>query len=393
MTQIVQSLFLSIRNLNDDQSELPMILAFRIKRSLQVIIALGITSLLFLDSSLAQGSAKLSNSQFFQGIRIHQGSILIHSRELRPIKNSYPFGIEFDLGWHKNSTKTWSQCHCAPKIGISLAFWNFDNREVLGMGGSGMFYLQPVFSAERRLSYAIRSGIGISYQNMPYDPKENPDNLSYSTKLAFPLQLGVAFNYRLNEQWSFDIHALYNHISNGGMKDPNKGINWPSLAVGLTRYLHPVNFSTYERESWNTSDATCHLTLSVLTTYQEPKDGLYYFSPGIETKIAQQVSRINMVGASVEYFYDSFRASQSSDNNGDQMGIGLSHIFILGKFRFNQDFFAYLNDPTNQGADFYQRYGLNYGLNSHWKIGISLKAHGHVADFIDLRFTRLFMLN
>ncbi|MFB6257829.1 MAG: hypothetical protein ABEH38_03970 [Flavobacteriales bacterium] len=34
----------------------------------------------------------------------------------------------------------------------------------------------------------------------------------------------------------------------------------------------------------------------------------------------------------------------------------------------------------------YHRWGLTYFLNSDLFVGIDLKAHRHIADFIDLRF-------
>lgn len=39
----------------------------------------------------------------------------------------------------------------------------------------------------------------------------------------------------------------------------------------------------------------------------------------------------------------------------------------------------------NQPADVYQRYGLMYRINRHVSVGINIKAHGHVADFLDAR--------
>jgi hypothetical protein len=34
----------------------------------------------------------------------------------------------------------------------------------------------------------------------------------------------------------------YNHISNGGIKKPNKGMNFPMVTIGLNRYLSQPNY-------------------------------------------------------------------------------------------------------------------------------------------------------
>ena len=39
----------------------------------------------------------------------------------------------------------------------------------------------------------------------------------------------------------------YNHISNGGLKQPNKGINYPTLALGLDYIPNPILIQNREK--------------------------------------------------------------------------------------------------------------------------------------------------
>ena len=338
-----------------------------------------------------QNNAALNKTYPYWSARIHQGYVLIHSRDLRPIENSYPSGIEFDLGWHRAGTESWQECHCLPKIGLSLAAWNFDNPDVLGQGATAMFYLQPLFRVEKKFSFSIRAAMGLSYQNRPHHPEDNPDNLSYSTRFAFPLQLGGAFHFRLGSKWWLDLHTVYNHISNGGMKQPNKGINWPTLGLGLTRYLEVPELKEGPRLDWHSDkQASSRTEISFLLTYQEPTDGLYYSSPGVEFKHARRIGRLNNLTGAVEYLHDSYRASLREEDQGHNVGAGIGHEFLLGKFRFSQQFYFYLLKTKAQKADVYQRYGLMYSMRQFWSVGVNLKVHGHVADFIDLRVARRF---
>ena len=64
------------------------------------------------------------------GLKFHIGSVLIHSRELRPIEDSYPLGLELDYAWHKISQKAWESCMCYPKMGVALTYWDYDNPDV-----------------------------------------------------------------------------------------------------------------------------------------------------------------------------------------------------------------------------------------------------------------------
>jgi hypothetical protein len=67
------------------------------------------------------------------------------------------------------------------------------------------------------------------------------------------------------------------------------------------------------------------------------------------------------------------------------LGIAIGHEFLLGRTLFGQQLGVYLFNKGVQGADLYQRYSLMYRFTPHVSGGIALKAHGHVADFLDFR--------
>lgn len=321
--------------------------------------------------------------------RFNQGYVLIHSRELRPIKNSYPVGLELDFGRHKTSQKVWNNCNCYPKTGVTVTFWDFDNREVLGYGITSMFYVQPVFGAKNKLSFSVRGAMGLSYQSKPFDEETNPDNLSYSTSIAFPLQLGVATHYKFAPKWEVDLNVVYNHISNGGMKEPNKGINWPTIGLGVSRYFREPVFPDRVKTDWRKEEQDLErYDFTIFGTYQQPRSKFFLFLGGVEFKYAKRVGRLNNLTAGAEWLYDSGQANLSADDqqiNGNNLGMAMGNEFILGKFLFGQQFAVYLMKPETQAADVYQRYSLVYRITPGISAGVSLKSHGHVADFADIR--------
>ena len=324
------------------------------------------------------------------GLKLHKGSVLIHSRDLRSIEDSYPTGLELDLAWHKVSQKAWESCECYPKVGMSLTFWDFDNPEVLGQGFTGMFYVEPVFGARRKLSYSVRAAFGLSYQNNPYDSVSNPDNLSYSTRVAFPLQLGGSLHYRIAPEWLLNFSLMYNHISNGGIREPNKGINWPSIAFGAAYYLDEPVFKKYKQNHWRDNGPPMRrLDVNLFLAYEEPESKLFLFSPGLEIKWSKQFARINAFTLGGEILYDN-GTRYVIETNGDEAspvkaGLAVGHEFLLGKFLFSQQFGVYVYKPYDIHSDVYQRYGLVYRINDRYSAGVNLKVHGHVSNFMDLR--------
>jgi Flp pilus assembly pilin Flp len=223
-----------------------------------------------------------------------KGFVIVHSRAVRAIEDSYPQGIQLDLGKHKISEKAWHACNCYPRTGISLTFWDFDNKDVLGYGLTGFYYLQPIFRADKDFSFSVRGGLGLSYQTNPHDPTSNPDNQSYSTSVAFPLELGVGLHYKLGELWQVEARFMYSHISNGGLKQPNKGINWPNAGIAVSRYLKPISFPEREKTDWRMEDSPRRRTdLLGFVTYHEQEEGDFLISGGLEIKHARRIARIN----------------------------------------------------------------------------------------------------
>ena len=324
------------------------------------------------------------------GFKFHQGFVLIHSRNLRPVKNSYPRGLELDMVWHYTTRNSWETCHCYPRLGIALTVWDYDNPEILGYGVTGLFFVEPVFGASKKLGFSVRAGLGLSYQSKPYDEESNPDNMSYSTTVAFPLQLGANMHLRLNPNWRLSATAVYNHFSNGGIREPNAGINWPSAAIGADYYLKSAHFKTRVKKNWKEYGAPAtRFDITFFMAFKEPESKLYLFSPGIELKISRQVALINALTLGAEWISDNgtrYEIEQAGAHHSHQkVSLAFGHEFILGKFLFSQQFGVYLYKPYRVGADVYQRYGLVFRMNKRFSTGISLKAHGHVADFLDFR--------
>ena len=112
--------------------------------------------------------------------------------------------------------------------GIQAGYLNFQNPDVLGSAFELTFFAEPIITHRRNFMFSIRGGTGISYHTKYYDKLENPSNLFFSTRFAFPLFIGARFKYRIADHTYITLSGCYNHISNGGFKQPNKGMNFPT---------------------------------------------------------------------------------------------------------------------------------------------------------------------
>jgi len=196
----------------------------------------------------------LEKYPFTIGLKPHYGNIIIHSREIRDIKDSYPLGLEVDFSWHKNKQKQWDNCHCYPRVGFLINYFYYDNPEILGDGIAAAYYIEPFFGAHRKLSVSTRAGIGLTYLANPYNLVTNPKNQSYSTRLNSFLLVDLNLNYRISNKISLIASIGYNHTSNGGIKSPNKGINFPTAGIGIDYTHNPQNFINRDKTKFKETE-------------------------------------------------------------------------------------------------------------------------------------------
>lgn len=328
------------------------------------------------------------------GVRPHYGFVIIHSRDIRQIRDSYPRGLEIDLSWHYNSEKSYNTCLCFPRLGLSLTYWDFNNPEILGQGLTLIGFVEPFFGNCNRVSFSFRAGTGFAYANKPYDEETNPDNISYSTRFSFALILAATLNYKLSQRVNLNISAYYNHISNSGMNEPNKGINYPTVSLGLGYFLRTGEFVKFPKNDWKTKDIKrnkIHLNIFSSAKQLDEKGELErYLVWGLSGRFARQVSRLSAISLGLEFCNDGahkeeIKRSTNASIDYKMIGILAGHEFLLGKFIFSQQIGFYLYDPYKANTFLYQRYGLVFKLSKRIYTGVNLKARGHVADFIDFR--------
>nr|WP_298999698.1 acyloxyacyl hydrolase [uncultured Allomuricauda sp.] len=334
----------------------------------------------------------VESKPLFLGLSFDYGFLLRHSKSLREIEDAYPFGIRADGSKLLLTRKSWEFCNCFPRVGVSLAYWNWDNAEVLGSGIVGVGYLEPYFFTQKRTNLFVRMGLGGSYLTDPFDEVNNPRNQSYSTRLAFAIVLGAGLNYRITDKLNFRLAAKYSHISNGGVSSPNKGLNFPTISVGLNTSLVPIDYPNLPKIS-NRKPPEDKTRLSLVhfsglsnATVGE-RDQFYVF--GFSGHFSRWVGGRSAITIGTEFIADFARREQIQLEDADAMfpqgGLLVGHEFWLGKITFSQQLGIYYFNQFLTTDDVYQRYGLTYSFNKQIFTGFSLKAHRHVADFFDLR--------
>lgn len=317
------------------------------------------------------------------GTAASYGAIIAHSSDLVPISQTNPRGLSAAFQIMNPNKESWETCNCFYYLGLNFSYHNFDN-PILGSAFSLSGTFEPTLWRRGQWTFSLNSGIGISYLNRVFDSQTNPENKFFSVPVSFLLSIAPTMEYRFSPEWSGQFFLTYNHISNGGRRQPNKGMNYPMGGIGLNHYLShhdlPRHSGTVFSRNWEYY-AEAGYTSKNAEWASDRKPAL-----SLTVGFSRPISTLNALGGGLELGRDYSIPAERSKWNMLTPAPFIAHHFMFGRIDFSQRFAFYTFKPSfYDDRRFYQRYVLQYRMWDHIKVGVGLKSHGHVAENIDIR--------
>lgn len=328
---------------------------------------------------------------------LEQGFLFLHSQDVAPIGQSYPSALNVSYNQWLLDSSYWQNCRCFPRVGLGAGYHFYDNPQVLGWGLPVYAFLEPWYKLSDAWYMQIRASLGLIYLSEPYDESQNPLNLSYSLPISAYVSLGLGLGYQWNEHWRFGLQASYDHTSNGGVKEPNKGLNYPMLSLFADHSLDPISFKsgklkpfdpTKARRRWSLHTAWAAKAGGTVGEGEQEQD-VTYLVYGASLRYSHQVSKTSALFGGLDWVsnlaYQKQIQNQGLDFSHHQLSIEAGHEFLLGKFVFSQAAGVYLFKNFGAASDWYQRYLLLYYPWERLGLGPGLKAHAQVAEYLEFR--------
>jgi hypothetical protein len=330
--------------------------------------------------------------------KFQTGTIVNNNEKAQLLVKDNPWLVQVDLSVLKNTKRSWDYSNCYTQTGVSLSYINFGNPAKLGKAVSFSVYTEPYLVLSPNVKFTIRGGAGFAYLNKVYDVKYDSNNLFYSKPLSFILSVGTSLKYRIAPATHLTFAAQFNHISNGGTRWPNWGMNFPMVGMGVTYAFQHDDLKKRERiefddKSWkiithvfggrNTEDAK--------GKFPEAKR----LVTGINVGLIKPLGKISSLGVGGEAYYDGIAHLQEERTGKDYRAgiasVSLQHYITFGKLLLGQQLAYYVTKVNPDVArKLYQRYFIEYKVKGPLYLGVSLKAHGNVSDYITLSTAYIF---
>jgi hypothetical protein len=333
--------------------------------------------------------------------RVYYGWTLDHHIEITPYKRHYAaYEISFQKATHGNTR--WEYMYNYPLIGVSYWYSDLGKTEVLGSAHAIFPYINFPLLSRKGANLYFRLGVGIGYLTKKYDRYENYENLAIGSHFNGNVNLLIEARVPIGDRLVASAGLSLIHFSNGGIRQPNYGLNMPSanmaVAYRLTREnpyqrkkLLPVLY-TFEFDGKKFINVDIDIAFGMKDMQSMLGRGNQYLVTAIWGNMLWTAGYKSRVGFGVDVSYDG-----SDEKTLELRGVYPEHNIQLVKTGINAAYelgFSRMAIMLNLGWQLtgldtrdgyiYEKLALRFGLTDNLYTALTLKANYGKADFITL---------
>ena len=333
---------------------------------------------------------------FFISAKANGGILLAHRSSMTHLVRENQRGLELSAFYQYQDTSAMSVRLKQPIRGISLSYIDFGYREVLGVGFGLTQYLKfPVlaFGKNLFLDYSIGSGFGVITEH--YDEELNPKNNAIGSHLNSRVDMEFSLVHYL-EKVHYGLGIQFTHFSNGSMKNPNLGLNCPSifLTAGYNfeaRIRQEKNFRLDKKDhDKRYADHTfgAELIMSLKEVSDVPLEAQIYpvlasrfsyvWRPGIKWGFETSTDLIYNRANQFYYAFSDYSFFQTL-----QIGIYGGAVAYFHKSAIVLGGGVYLKDDIDVAGRIYNRLGYQLYFNNKFYATAAIKANFAKAEYFE----------
>ncbi|MGH1437371.1 MAG: acyloxyacyl hydrolase [Lewinella sp.] len=326
--------------------------------------------------------------------------------EHEPISNFQAFSLSFSK--QTTGESEWEQRFLYPKWGLGIYLADFYEKEQIGLPIALYGVFQAPFYRWEKLSLNYNIGFGATFNWKPFDPVSNQFNIALGAGRSFLVDLGMNISYPIGKYLELGAGFSLTHFSNGGLKQPNYGINTVAPRLNLAYKLAPTPPFEHRIETKHTpgnewlvgvfagsknvvfEDAP----IEVVARYE----GVFFPVLGVTTTFNRHITYKSKIGLGAALSYDGSTDAQAAVDEDEleaipgpiidklQFSSFLSYELVVNKFALilQPSFYIARKKTLNQTPTFHQRIGIKYHFMPNIFAGITLRTYQfHVSDFVE----------
>jgi len=340
------------------------------------------------------GQASAIESNFYYGTHIKAQTPADESVYERSI-------LTFDISLvkHTNGSRLWQQLHNYPLIGIRFVHSRFQKPQILGNAYGILPFAGITILKKPHFILRGNFGTGLAYLDKTYD-NDTINNL-ISSHINNITSFGIKADWAIFRKTHLLAFFSFTHYSNGALKQPNSGINFHAIGLGI-KYLLSEPVKHFQKDTLPPLNKKLlfGLRLGIGIADRSIEEARYpvYLSSFFISKMLSHKNRLTS-GFDLHYnthIYDlnvekGVLPEKERRLKSIQLALVLGEEFIFRKIGLVGQLGLYLYSPVVKIAPFYERIGVQYYFFNPYEkqrmqifTAFYLKAHYFQADYLEL---------
>jgi hypothetical protein len=339
-------------------------------------------------------SLSVAGNSFFNrmGGAMHRGYVMAHDSQMTNLsRDPFPF-FHFTITGQTQGHRQWHHTYNFPSLGFDFMFGDLGYPEVLGRSFAFFPHIRLNLFQSGIFNLRLQHGLGLAYLTRTFDSNNNEENIAIGTAINLAFNMSLEAEWQLADSWQLVTGMSLTHYSNGKIETPNKGLNIPSLKIGMMYAFRdaPVLMGT---PVYTRSDRKRELLVigsAGFTSAYPPgldKSARYSLTSTYSFPIRQK----HRLGLGYDFFYSHpEKRVPEEDHTVVDHSPFVNHGVHLA---FQQDFarmafvihsgFYLWDHGKHRDYIYYHRAGFRYNVSRDFLINLTLKTHLFRAEFIE----------
>lgn len=293
--------------------------------------------------------------------------------------------------------RLWSRLYGRPDWGLQLHWQDLGNAAILGQAWGLVPQLRWQLGTKKGTWVQhLRLGWGLGYLNKPFDTFGNPQNIVAGAAWNACALVAWQGEWRWHPKWALGMDLGLVHYSNGGLRNPNLGVNQMQWNLSLSYRLAPAKPLTNTslslpplRKRWGP------MTQLALGWSSKAIDGPLFPVYNAALGISWRTSHRNLWMIAWDYtWHEGVAAFQRhSGRVGGRIGrhaLWLGHEWLFGYWGLSTGGGLYLHPHLEQRSWIATRLGINFYPKNvfkkpkHlWYLGLNIRAYLGEAEWVE----------
>lgn len=309
------------------------------------------------------------------------------------VNSSYYQGLDFRLGFRKTDPNDiYSNVYRRPYFGLGFYSSTFHNADV-GYPNALYFFLTiPIkFEEDSKFTMSYSGAYGISYNFNAFDSITNPINVFLGSNKNIYVHLEFDMNYKFNEKWAAYGAVGFKHFSNGSFKKPNFGINLFPVTLGVRYKLSNDKIDHFRKDIPDFVKYNMVNVAFIAGSKNYVVGGDNYLKATLSVNYLRQLTYKHSVGLGLDFFYSDMSNLRNASDASDFSKSFSVGVVASGEWNVTKRIYVPMgiglyinrNAENDEKTPYYERVGMRYRFAKHYFVGLTIKAHGAVADIFE----------